>query len=185
VGQLVNITKVDALIDHFPLDSIAELIVKLRSVKKRDNVDEFNLWDETLGDPTFQTLKEKFLSMGNELMSQNSNTRSTLNLERAWINRYKDGEYIAPHHHGSSFMIGILYLYIDEDGGDLLIQDPLIAYSWKNIDDKRRFGNCRASIPITPVTGMMVVMPGFLIHSSEPKPAGKQRIVLSTNFSAT
>lgn len=178
--KLVNLTKINIGIDYIPVDVCQRIKQKLATINSK--VTDFNLWDFTHDDTDFQLLKDTFLSAATMLVREDSNTVDNLELARAWAVGYKDWEYQAPHHHGGTFVIGVAYIDVSEDSGDLLIQDPLASYNWINRDDKRLVGNRRASMPITPTTGMIVVMPGYLIHSTEPKPVGKTRLVIATNF---
>lgn len=180
--KIVNISRVDIITDTISVDSCHRIKNKLGRINSKDSTVEFNIWDHVAGDPDFDLLKSKFLECANLLVKTNSNTVDNLTLGRGWPVGYKDWEYQAPHHHGSTFVVGVAYIDVSDDSGDLLVQDPLAAYDWIDRTDKRMNGNCRASIPVTPVTGMIIVMPGYLIHSTEPKPAGKTRLVLATNF---
>ena len=180
--ELVNITKVNVGIGQLPIDVCHRIALKLSRIKSTDTGTEFNLWDRTIGDPDFDALKSAFLNTANDLVQADSNTVSQVQIARAWPISYRDYEHHAPHHHGGTFVVGVAYIDVSEDSGDLLIQDPLSAHFWINHNDKRTYGSCRASVPITPVTGMIVVMPGYLVHSTEPKPLGKKRLIIATNF---
>ena len=177
-----NISKVNVAIDYIPEDVCQRITSKIRSIDSTASGTEFNLWDHTKDDPDFEILKTALTNAANELVRADSNTVDQVRLARAWPVSYKDYEAHAPHHHGGTFVVGVAYVDVSEDSGDLLVQDPLAAYNWINRNDKRTYGSCRASVPITPVTGMIVVMPGYLVHSTEPKPAGKRRLIIATNF---
>ena len=180
--EFVNITKVNVAIGQLPIDICQRISTKLGRIKSTDTGTEFNLWERTVGDPDFDTLKSAFVSTANDLVQADSNTVDQVQIARAWPIAYRDNEHHAPHHHGGTFVVGVAYIDVSEDSGDLLVQDPLSAHFWINHNDKRTYGSCRASVPITPVTGMIVVMPGYLVHSTEPKPPGKKRLIIATNF---
>lgn len=180
--DIFNISKVDIVTDSIPVDVCQRIKSKLWKINSRDSKVEFNIWDHVEGDEDFAVLRSKFLECANLLVRENSNTVDQLSLGRGWPVGYKDWEYQAPHHHGGTFVVGVAYIDVSEDSGDLLIQDPLAAFDWFDREDKRMSGNCRVSVPVTPETGMVIVMPGYLVHSTEPKPVGKTRLVLATNF---
>jgi Putative 2OG-Fe(II) oxygenase len=179
--EFVELSRVDIAVNYIPVEVCQEIRKAMRNINARSIGTEFNLWDHG-HENCFQILKFKFLETAEDLVKEKSNTVSKLELDRAWVNNYQDGEYIAPHHHGNSFVVAIAYIDVSEDSGDLLIQDPLTQYHWHNRIDKRKTGSTRASLAITPSTGMIVAMPGYLIHSSEPKPPGKNRFIVATNY---
>lgn len=183
--EFVNITKVNVALDYVPVDVCNRISIKLNSIDSQNSGNEFNLWEATAGDPDFELLKQALKDTATTLVRTDSNTVTSVDVGRAWPVGYRDWEAHAPHHHGSSFVVGVAYIDVSEDSGDLLIQDPLAAYDWINRLDKRTTGSCRASVPITPITGMVLAMPGYLVHSTEPKPAGKRRLVIATNFFPT
>ena len=180
--EFINITKVNVAVDYIPVDVCQRITNKLGRIDSTDSGTEFNLWDHTVNDPDFEILKTAFTNTANELVRADSNTVDSVRIARAWPLAYRDYESHAPHHHGGTFVVGVAYVDVSEDSGDLLVQDPLAAHFWVNRNDKRTYGSCRASVPITPVTGMILVMPGYLVHSTEPKPAGKRRLIIATNF---
>lgn len=181
--NFIEISKIEIAVDYIPKEVCKRIKNAVQQIRSDGNDPEWSLWDHTAKNSDVQILKDKFLEVSRSLLNKNSNTVKNLPLDRAWYTNYKDNEYIGPHHHGNSFIVGIAYIDVDEDSGDLLIQDPLSSYNWINRKHRRQSGNCSANIPITPVTGMVVVMPGYLIHSSEPKYPGKSRFIISTNFS--
>jgi len=178
MSQVVNISKVDILVDQYTPAGCLELENHIASLRHDDA--EYNLWNYPC--QALDNLKIKFESMANQLLANSSNQYTRAVVDRAWEINYDDGGYIAPHYHGGSFITGILYLSADPGSGDLLIQDPLVAYNWRNLKNEKQGHDGSASIHITPETGKMIVMPGFLIHSTEPNPVGLRRHVFSTNF---
>jgi len=173
--KIVNLTKVDLLIDHLSVDVCNSILNKLPLIPQTED-----LWDAVSNDPDFIIVKDHFKLLADQLLAHGSNLYSSAKIDRAWLVDYKDNQYLTPHYHGGSFITGIFYLEADENSGDLLVQDPLASFNWVNRYDNGRSG--RASMPIKPSKGMMIVMPGYLVHSTQPKPPGTRRTIISTNF---
>ena len=181
--KFVELSRVVIAQAEVPADYARSLVPYIRKIysENKFKTREFNIWDHA-EDSVFDQIKNAFVSTAQDLVRGHSNTVTDVSLDRSWARNYDDGDYIAPHIHGGNFIAGVVYLDVSEDSGDLLIQDPLAQYNWHSRNDKRTVGDGRVSMAITPYTGLIVVMPGYLIHSSEPKPAGKRRFILSTNF---
>jgi hypothetical protein len=181
--EIFNITKINAVIDNIPVDLCKRILEKIQDVVCNiADGQNFDILDYFSADTDFITLQESFINAGRTLLLDSGNTQDDLSIDRMWINNYADNDYIQPHYHFRSMVTGIVYLDVDQGAGDLLIQDPLAGYHWTNRKSKSGRYDSQASIPVSPSTGMLLVMPGFIVHSTEPKAEGKSRIVLATNF---
>jgi hypothetical protein len=182
MSELINITRADIVVDSIPLDLAARILEKVKDIEGSRS---FNIWTHFAEDNDFKLLGDAFIKATTELINFGCNHHVNFNLGRAWPHIYKDWEYTAPHHHGPayhgpSFVVGVVYLDFSEGAGDLLIQDPFTQWGWIRREDNGR--DARASMKFTPSVGKLVVMPGYILHSTEPKPAGKNRAMISTNI---
>ena len=86
-----------------------------------------------------------------------------------WSVTYEKGDYQATHNHSSTGLSGILQLESPTDGPSLNIIMP-----WNDwIDDTTRYYSVKYK------GGTMVIMPSFLLHSSEPNLSNQRKRVVS------
>lgn len=86
----------------------------------------------------------------------------------------------SPHHHGTARLVGVYYVNAKPGQGDILLHDPRCGVNWqeplaKTDPDKRT----RAFHRITPVSGMLLLFPGYLIHSVEHNPTTETRLSIA------
>jgi hypothetical protein len=180
--NFVNITRVDIASSYIPEELCH--VIKSKTIEYYAFPRECSLWDYTKEDPEFNIVRDEFIRTAKSLWERNSNLEISIGMRHAWLNDYSvgGGWNIAPHIHHDAIMNGTLYLEADDDAGDILIQDPLAHVGWINRLDKRCNGTGRVSIPITPKVGMIIVMPAFLVHSTELPYNNKRRCALSMDF---
>ena len=86
-----------------------------------------------------------------------------------WSVSYEKGDYQATHNHRSTGLSGLLHLENPFDGPNLNIVMP-----WNDwINDTTRYYSVKYKV------GTMVVMPSFLLHSSEPNLSNERKRVIS------
>ena len=86
-----------------------------------------------------------------------------------WSVSYNKGDYQATHNHSSTGLSGLLYLENPSDGPDLNIVMPFTDW----IDDTTRYYSVKYKV------GTMMVMPSFLLHSSEVNLSDQPKRVIS------
>ena len=86
-----------------------------------------------------------------------------------WSVSYVKGDYQATHNHSSTGLSGLLYLENPSDGPDLNIVMPFTDW----IDDTTRYYSVKYKV------GTMMVMPSFLLHSSEVNLSDQRKRVIS------
>ena len=86
-----------------------------------------------------------------------------------WSVSYDKGDYQATHNHSSTGLSGLLYLENPSDGPDLNIVMPFTDW----IDDTTRYYSVKYKV------GTMMVMPSFLLHSSEVNLSDQRKRVIS------
>ena len=90
-------------------------------------------------------------------------------LTDVWSVTYEQGDYQATHNHSSTGLSGLLHLEIPADGPQLNIIMP-----WNDwINDTTNYYSVKYKV------GTMMVMPSFLLHSSEPNPSNERKRVIS------
>jgi hypothetical protein len=107
-----------------------------------------------------------------------------LDISQCWTNRHKHTGKTAFHKHGvdTQFVIAY-YLNVPENGGDLLIIDPL-QYHWNSYNSKVVNVNNTWGWRQKVNTGDMIIMPNFLLHGTEEnKNQNEDRYVLTINVS--
>ena len=107
-----------------------------------------------------------------ELQSDLKKYRPEINevwLTDVWSVSYEKGDYQATHNHRSTGLSGILHLENPSDGPNLNIMMP-----WNDwIHDTTKYYSVKYKV------GTMVVMPSFLLHSSEPNLSNQRKRVVS------
>ena len=90
-------------------------------------------------------------------------------LTDVWSVTYEQGDYQATHNHSSTGLSGLLHLEIPADGPQLNIIMP-----WNDwIHDDTKYYSVKYKV------GTMVVMPSFLLHSSEVNLSDERKRVIS------
>lgn len=88
-----------------------------------------------------------------------------------------------PHSHPLSFMVGVYYVQVPPNSGDILLHDPRGSVLWPEPEavtetDKQT----RAYHRITPIEGQLLLFPGYLVHSVEPNFSKDARISIAMSI---
>ena len=99
----------------------------------------------------------------------------------SWYHITKDGGYHDVHHHGKSAWCGIFYVDIGDSStynanGINRFYSPLAIDTTIGLEYIQHH-----AYDVTPVSGKLVMFPGFLKHSAVPYHGDKDRIVVSFN----
>ncbi len=90
-------------------------------------------------------------------------------LTDVWSVTYEQGDYQATHNHSSTGLSGLLHLEIPADGPQLNIIMP-----WNDwIHDETKYYSVKYKV------GTIMVMPSFLLHSSEVNLSDERKRVIS------
>lgn len=136
-----------------------------------------NIWEND--EYIYKELGDKMLYCANEVIKEKE-IPANISLGRAWVQNQNPGGTNTPHSHARSILVGVYYLQANEDCGDLLLQNPNAGTIWSGAIENNT--DCRAYIRIKPQQGMIVIFPGYVIHSVEPNRSNTQRISIATNF---
>lgn len=96
-------------------------------------------------------------------------------------------DFDSPHHHPKADLIGVYYVSVPENSGDILFHDPRgsINFLWKgdcSNDDNHRGKTGRVCHRITPKEGQLIMCPAYFIHSVEANLSNKNRISIVMNI---
>ena len=113
-------------------------------------------------------MSKELLELYSSVKKYKSEIREVL-ITDVWSVTYEKGDYQATHNHSSTGLSGILQLESPTDGPSLNIIMP-----WNDwIDDTTRYYSVKYKV------GTMVIMPSFLLHSSEPNLSNQRKRVVS------
>jgi hypothetical protein len=92
----------------------------------------------------------------------------------------------SPHHHPECMLAVVYYVKVPPNSGDILLHDPRGSILWQDPQARTdvTWQSYRPYHKITPVEGMLLVFPGYVIHSVESNLSNEMRlsIAISTNF---
>lgn len=108
---------------------------------------------------------------------------SGLKLQNLWLNVNGKGVGHTSHNHPGSILSGMFYLDVPEENmGDVQFtrDDEAKYYLPDNLD---RFNNITTLLATyKPVTGLMLIFPSWVKHTTTVNTSDKQRIALSFNY---
>jgi hypothetical protein len=104
--------------------------------------------------------------------------------DRMWVNVQDKGVWDSAHSHPGSYFVGVLYVQAPAKGGDLILIDPRGGFASVGFADEARGNgdNRRTFMRLTPTQGLIVYMPGYLIHQVEPNCSDERRVSVGVNF---
>ena len=127
-----------------------------------------NIQRDGLTQSFVNVLSKELLEFNTNLKKYKPNINEVF-ITDVWSVTYERGDYQATHNHSSTGLSGILQLESPTDGPSLNIIMP-----WNDwIDDTTRYYSVKYKV------GTMVVMPSFLLHSSEPNLSNERKRVIS------
>jgi hypothetical protein len=152
---------------EFEIPQHVELNYKLISISR--NVEGEHRYFET-DHPAVQELKNKMQGYVNDISKEYGWRELTL---KGRQNVIMPGECDGPHNHPWSAVTAVYYVEVPKNSGDILLHDPRggINYSWWPYNERRR-----PFIRITPKAGMLLIFPGYLVHSVETNLSRSPRI---------
>jgi hypothetical protein len=142
---------------------------------------KFDFWDYCdPSDPVMASFKKSLsavIESVNNIVENGS--ASKFEVSRSWAVSI-DGHYDQPHHHATSKWTCVFYVSAPEGCGDLLLLDPRGGV-YAESNEENGLTN-RAYKRITPKTGTLIILPGYLLHMVEPSTSGVKRIAFATLF---
>ena len=88
-----------------------------------------------------------------------------------------------PHSHPLSFIVGVYYIQVPPNSGDILLHDPRGSVLWPEPQAvTEKYKQTRSYHRITPIEGQLLLFPGYLVHSVEPNFSKNVRISIAMNI---
>jgi len=96
------------------------------------------------------------------------------------------GKNNSPHHHPDCMLAVVYYVKIPQNSGDILLHDPRGSILWQDPQARTdvNWQSYRPYHKITPTPGMLLIVPGYVVHSVETNLSQEMRlsIAISTHF---
>jgi hypothetical protein len=96
------------------------------------------------------------------------------------------GKNNSPHHHPDCMLAVVYYVKIPQNSGDILLHDPRGSILWQDPQTRTdvNWQSYRPYHKITPTPGMLLIVPGYVVHSVETNLSQEMRlsIAISTHF---
>ena len=96
------------------------------------------------------------------------------------------GKNNSPHHHPDCMLAVVYYVKVPQNSGDILLHDPRGAILWQDPQARTdvNWQSYRPYHKITPTPGMLLIVPGYVVHSVETNLSQEMRlsIAISTQF---
>lgn len=88
-----------------------------------------------------------------------------------------------PHHHPNYQIVGVYYVSVPKNSGDILLHDPRGSIIWYDPEttSDNFFKGVRPFHRVTPAAGMLLLFPGYLIHSVESNLSDELRLSIAIN----
>ena len=127
-----------------------------------------NIQRDGLTQSFVNVLSKELLEFNTNLKKYKPNINEVF-ITDVWSVTYERGDYQATHNHSSTGLSGLLHLEVPADGPQLNIIMP-----WNDwIHDDTKYYSVKYKV------GTMMVMPSFLLHSSEVNLSDKRKRVIS------
>jgi uncharacterized protein (TIGR02466 family) len=150
-------------------------------MKEAQNISDLNLFNTNT--QAIKTLKNWIKGHVDDMVEQYG---FGYNKIAGRINIIKPFGSDTPHHHVNlSTLVGVYYVDVPKNSGDILLHDPRGALPWSNLgfnpDDPIANKSSRCYHRIKPQNGLLVLFPSFLIHSVETNLSNQNRISIVIN----
>jgi len=91
-----------------------------------------------------------------------------------------------PHHHPTCYLVAVYYIKVPEDSGSIIFHDPRGSVIWKDKNARTDINWCssRPFHKIDPKEGMLLVFPGYLVHSVETNCSNEIRLSLAISVNS-
>lgn len=150
----------------------SELLAAGGDYKPRTNY--FNL-----PSPAVEQLRQIVLDKAHEI-AQQYGWRYPISFVKGRQNPIGPQQSDSPHHHGSAKLVGVYYPKADAGQGDILLHDPRAGVDWQDPQARTDAGKTlRTFHRITPVSGLLLLFPGYLVHSVEHNPTKDVRVSIA------
>jgi len=104
-------------------------------------------------------------------------------IDNAWINVNKGGDYNIPHVHPGSCFSGVFYVKAEKNCGDLFIKNPAMSLEHVITEPivEQRNAFTATSLGVSPEPGKLVIFPSWVLHYVRANQSGSDRISIAFN----
>jgi hypothetical protein len=107
-------------------------------------------------------------------------------IKRAWVTTQDYGKPNQTHSHGATDIIGVYYIHATDEHPDLAVYDPRPPHIFNEVsiwnDNGIQIADCARQIYIKPVTGKLLLIPGYLLHGVDSNLSKDPRLSLAMNI---
>lgn len=139
--------------------------------------------------PEFDEFGQFVLQTSREIAKKwHCNPSAQGTIANSWINVHPQGGYTMEHNHHGVLMAVVAYLHVPQNGGNLLVKNPLNPYKFGEPIHPgyfSSFDNNKDGLEWTPIqveTNDVVFFPGWLNHKTEKNMSKQDRFVMSCNI---
>lgn len=92
-----------------------------------------------------------------------------------------------PHWHPDKTLIGVYYVFVPENSGDILLHDPrgAVERTWTEPTAPKEFRGSRTFYRIRPESGLLLFFPSYLVHSVETNLSNQTRLSIIIDVTAS
>ena len=171
------------------IDNVNEIQQEIDSVARGVGFKHSEGWGQThyLSDPTFKenfiednkldTLKKELDKHVEKYCDELEFKKDLFSyrIESSWLSLFQKNSYGHIHDHGSSDISGVYYHKTNGDDGSIFFVSPAPSSS-------RPVQICNTRLTYPPITGGLILFPGWLRHGIETNTTDNTRISLSFNY---
>jgi uncharacterized protein (TIGR02466 family) len=161
---------------HFPnYEKLNVIIRKAQSLKFKTN------FHENLPEEEKNYIEKVFVDEADAYMKEAVGKEINLKLVMSWTRISKQYGFDTPHGHGGdNAVLGVYYMDVPENSGDLLLHDMRGPNCFIQMFENGLGG--RMYYRFKPKTGDLILFPAYIIHSVEPNMNEAIRHSLAMNF---
>jgi len=94
-------------------------------------------------------------------------------------NPIQPGGCDTPHFHAESILVGVYYLRVPDNSGDILFHDPRGSVNWVDPQTDKFPTSVRPFYRYKPEPGTLLLFPGYLVHSVEANLSNEVRFSIA------
>jgi len=107
-------------------------------------------------------------------------------IKRAWVTTQNYGQPNQAHSHGATDIIAVYYIHALPEHPDLTVYDPRPPHIFNEVsfwnDAGIQIADCARQIYIKPITGKLILIPGYLLHGVDSNMSKEPRLSLAMNI---
>jgi uncharacterized protein (TIGR02466 family) len=99
-------------------------------------------------------------------------------------NPIKPNSCDTPHSHPNCEIVGVYYVDVPKNSGDILLMDPRfnVPTFWQHEPEIETYKTARPYYRIKPTSGLLILFPSYIVHSVETNLSDKIRMSVAINI---